>query len=398
MAMAYLAIPVHAQTVSISNLQYPHTIIVNKQLTVSFTVSYSGASHEEFLAIFIWNPQNFLANGYLVSSNPQTCKAPYSDEAICAFKPSSDQGSEDVVFSLPDTSVGTLSFDARAILGSMSTSCASVYNLCVDADSGDQPVTIFVSDKVTLAVSIPSQVSLTLDGIPQGSGVMSLRLLPGTHEISVPAMVQLDSTSRLVFIGWSDGSNQTTRAFDLEADTVITGNYVTQYLISAPSDSTLQAGWYDDAAVVQLSLSQTPLNEYRVLTGGFDGWFNNGRLVSKSPTASFIVDGPVNLTVRWNYLPYLSPFLIVFIVVAILYLSKEKALKMLKDSKKRKSRPKPAAVTSETQSHVDSALEDIPTRSYKPIETGEVKCRHCGAEVPPGRFICDKCGMPARYL
>jgi hypothetical protein len=44
-------------------------------------------------------------------------------------------------------------------------------------------------------------------------------------------------------------------------------------------------------------------------------------------------------------------------------------------------------------------FRDEPVVEDKPIQPKNVKkCRHCGAEVPPGRLICNKCGMPAGYL
>lgn len=104
---------------------------------------------------------------------------------------------------------------------------------------------ISLVDKFTFTVSIPSQVPVTLDGVQQGAGSASLQLSPGTHTVSVPDLVQIDSTSRLEFNGWSDGSTQTTRTFDLESDTEITATYTTQYLVNATNDSTVQSGWYD---------------------------------------------------------------------------------------------------------------------------------------------------------
>jgi len=327
-----LVAPLDAKTISISNLRYPSTIRIDKQLTVSFTISYSGANLSEYgVAAIITSPQQrnvTFAEGSLLSSSPDICQqvtlTTYS-EAGCYFKLTDTQGSENVTFSLADTSPGAFSFTARALLMSYSSSCSYMYNMCVDAEAGDQFFSISVINKITLTVNVPEQVSITLDGVPEiTSGSIAPQLSPGTHEISIADTVQIDPTSRLKFVGWSDRSRQLTRTFDLESDTEITANYVTQYYVSAGSDSTLEPGWYDSGTLVQLSVDQTQLwNSYRLFVGGFDGWYSSGgQLISKSQSASIEIQGPMSLGARWNYYPYLPPLLVVVIVGAMLYLSR----------------------------------------------------------------------------
>lgn len=343
----WLIVPVHgAEIISISNLQYPSTISVNKQLTVSYTVSYSGANltvaNGEYLGAGIFLPpqrtnngsspvffNSSLAEGFPLSSSPGDCEQPKGiingyNAADCFFRLTDTQGSENVAFSIADTSAGTFSFVARAFLMSYCGARGKYdYNMCVDADAVSQPLSISVLNKFTLTVNVPEQVSITLDSIPQTSpGPIAPELSPGTHEISVSDIVQLNSTSRLRFDGWSDGSRQLTRTLELKNDTEMTAIYVTQYYVSASSDSTLESGWYDSGTFVHFSVNQTQLwNSYRVLTGGFDGWYSGGgQLISKSQSNSIKIDGPVSLVARWNYYPYFPPLLIVAIVGGILYL------------------------------------------------------------------------------
>lgn len=347
-AYAWLLVPVHgAQTISISNLQYPSTISVNKPLTVSYMISYSGANLSEYqngeyigagIALSTQPPNNhssfvfssyFFAEGFPVSSSPEDCEqlkgmATENNTAACFFRLTDTQGSENVTFSLTDNSTGTFSFIARAVLMSYGGKiCSNDYNMCVDAEATGQPFSISVLNRFTLTVNVPEQVSITLDSIQQTSpGSIAPQLSPGTHEISIPNIVQLNSTSRLKFDGWSDGSNQSTRTFDLERDSGMTAIYVTQYYVSARSDSTLESGWYDSGTLVEFGVNQTQLwNNYRVITGGFDGWYSNGgQLISESQSSSIKIDGPVSLVARWNYYPYFPPLIILIIVGGILYL------------------------------------------------------------------------------
>jgi predicted GH43/DUF377 family glycosyl hydrolase/predicted RNA-binding Zn-ribbon protein involved in translation (DUF1610 family) len=249
----------------------------------------------------------------------------------------------------------------------------------------------------TLGVSVPDQVSVTLDGTQESAGSTSLQLSPGVHTISVPNMVQIDSTSRLKFNGWSDGSTQLTRTLDVESDTQLSVTYVTQYLVNATTDSTLQSGWYDQGTVLQLNVTNQLLNSYRLFTGGFDGWYNNGQLVSKSPSASLTVDGPVNLTDSWNYLPYLPPVLIVVIVAVILFLARRGTIpisrKMPQDkrSKRTRSKSKVEAVTSKPEKQVAHTAE---VKEAVPISVAKTTmyCPQCGAVISRDSKFCKECG------
>ena len=399
-------VPVYAQTISISNLQYPSAIVVNKQLTVSFTISYSGANSQDYVAAGIFlSPQSSYANGNVISSTPQTCQPDTTNsyDAFCQFKAGDNQGSEDVVFSLSDTSTGTSSFYVIAILRYSSTACSSTSNLCVDAYSGNEPFSVSIIDKFTLSISAPSQVMVTLDGVQQGAGSTALQLSPGMHSISVPDIVQLDSTSRLKFNGWSDGSTQLTRIFDLESDTDIAATYLTQYLVNATSDSTLQSGWYDQGTVLKLNVSNQLVNNYRLVLAGFDGWYNGAQLISKSPSASLAVEGPVTLSARWNYLPYLPPMLIIVAVAAVLFFARRGSipaprlpeLKMFSRKRTRKrtkrSKPKVETVAPEPESQVAQTAVVKEVKPPKPAKT-TMYCTQCGAVISRDSKFCKECG------
>ena len=238
-------------------------------------------------------------------------------------------------------------------------------------------------------ISAPSQVMVTLDGVQQGAGSIAVQLSPGMHSISVPDIVQLDSTSRLKFNGWSDGSTQLTRIFDLESDTDIAATYLTQYLVNATSDSTLQSGWYDQGTVLKLNVSNQLVNNYRLVLAGFDGWYNGAQLISKSPSASLAVEGPVTLSARWNYLPYLPPMLIIVAVAAVLFFARRGSipaprlpeLKMFSRKRTRKrtkrSKPKVETVAPEPESQVAQTAVVKEAKPPKPAMT-IMYCNQCG--------------------
>ena len=322
----YFVVPVYAQIVTVSNLHYSSTSVLGKQATVSFTVNYGGASAGDYLIISVWDVNaNNYASGSTINSYPDSCPqitGTYSWAAGCAYALSNlqaapDYATETVSFALAMNSVGTYQFSPLAAIEDTS------FNVLASSPTTQNEFSISVLDKFTLTVSLPSQVPLTLDGVQQGAGSTNLQLSPRAHEMSVPDIVQLDSTSRLKFNGWSDGSNQTMRTFDLESDTEIVATYVTQYFVTSTTDSTLQSGWYDQGTVLQFTVDNRPLvNKYRLFVGGFDGWYNMGQLRANSPTTSLTIDGPINLSDRWNYLPYFPPVLIVVIVAAILLLAR----------------------------------------------------------------------------
>jgi len=303
------------EAMSISNLQYTSKIAVNKPLTVSFKISYFDGNYYDYLVTGITSSASF-ANGYVVSSSPQSCQpsthAPYNNEAYCYFQLSAAQGSENVEFSLSGLPPGTYSFNARAILAYFSSACSSNDDVCIDADSGPTPFSFSVVNQFALTVNAPDQVPVTIDDAEQGTGTISQQLFPGLHSISVPDTVSINSISRLAFVGWSDGSNETTRMFVLGGNSKISANYVIQYLVSATTDSTVPPGWYDSGTVVQFSVNQAKwLNRYCTFLGGFGGWYNNGQLISKPNAATITINGPVNLTAKWNYLPsYLTILLL----------------------------------------------------------------------------------------
>ena len=118
-------------TVSISNFQYPTTVLLGQQTIVSFTVSFSGFTPGvTYLIVGVPNADGSnWASGSVVSSSPDNCPEPTEQDrglAVCFYQPVESQGSENLVFSLTVNSVGTFSsYGAEAEPALRSNSCSS---------------------------------------------------------------------------------------------------------------------------------------------------------------------------------------------------------------------------------------------------------------------------------
>ena len=118
-------------TVTISNFQYPTTVLLDQQAIVSFTVSFSGFTPGvTYLVVGVQNADGSnWASGSIVSSTPDNCPEPTEQDrglAVCFYQPVQSQGSENLAFSLTVTSTGTFSsYGAEAEPALRSTSCSS---------------------------------------------------------------------------------------------------------------------------------------------------------------------------------------------------------------------------------------------------------------------------------
>jgi hypothetical protein len=394
----YLVVPVYAQTISVSNPIYPSRAVLGKDVDVSFTVNWSGVPTDDSILAGVADVSHeYWVNGSMVSSSSNICQANTKHNwADCYILSPGSDGSSTIGFSLDIGQTGLYSYITYA---EILYSCSS--GVCGYANSESSTFSILVIEQFTLTVGVPSQVQLNLDGVPQSAGSFALQLSPGVHAMSVPDIVQIDSTSRLRFNGWSDGSNQTTRTFDLESDTELAATYVTQYLVTATVDSTLQSGWYDQGTVAEFTVNNTQLGtSYGLLVGGFDGWYKNGQLLSKSPSASITINGPVSLNDKWNYLPYLPPLLIVVIVGVILFFrgnippQRLPELKMPRPKRSRirtrRSKPKVETVTPQPETQV----AQTKVKEVKPAKTAKtiMYCNQCGAAISRDSKFCKECG------
>lgn len=181
---------------------------------------------------------------------------------------------------------------------------------------------------VALKVTVPASVAVSIDGVQQPPGPAVVGVTLGEHNISVPALVQVDPTTRLMFNHWPDGSTDTNRTIFITSDANVTVTYVTQNLltIAGPQATSTGAGWYNDGETATFSVAPTepmagPLGNF----GGkmkFQGWYENGQLLTSSTTGTIAMNQPHTITAVWQT-DYSEPALIltgIVIIIALAYL------------------------------------------------------------------------------
>lgn len=188
---------------------------------------------------------------------------------------------------------------------------------------------------VTIKISRTASLSVVL-GVPDvvvsfdntsvktsSDGYAQMTLLLGSnHVVSVPPLVELQNSTRLVFGGWSDRSNQSQRAVLLDGDSKLVGSYQVQYLLhenSIVSDYS-HSFWYDSGANVSLHVEPS-VSGFLGLRYVFRGW--SGDLGSTSTSVSLIMDKPkvVNADFVVDYSPLVIPIILVIGIVGGIFLA-----------------------------------------------------------------------------
>jgi hypothetical protein len=181
---------------------------------------------------------------------------------------------------------------------------------------------------LALKVTVPASVAVSVDGVQQPPGPAVVRVVLGEHNISVPALVQIDPTTRLMFDHWPDGATDTNRTILITSDANITVTYVTQNLltIAGPQATSTGAGWYNEGETATFSVAPTePVAGLLGNFGGkmkFQGWYENGQQLTSSTTGTISMNRPHTITAVWQA-DYSEPALIltgIVIIFALAYL------------------------------------------------------------------------------
>ena len=123
------------------------------------------------------------------------------------------------------------------------------------------------------------------------------------YTLTLPRMVEWGNSTRLVFVEWTDGSNQTSRTLLLDGDVKVGASYRTQYLLRVNSalPNYSYAKWYDANSNVTLqAINTTPMSGPLELLGlrySFLGW--SGDVNSPSFSISLTLNSPK--TINANY-------------------------------------------------------------------------------------------------
>jgi len=158
---------------------------------------------------------------------------------------------------------------------------------------------------LVLTVDLPAGVTASINGIQQAPGPASVEVAMGQSNITIPQLVQLNGSSRLSFDHWSDGYPTAARNIIVTNTTTLQAIYVTQNLLTlVGSQGNSTSGLYDANTTATYSA-----NQYQPMSGplatlgarlSFEGWYENGQLLTNSPTGTISMDKPHTLTAVWQ--------------------------------------------------------------------------------------------------
>ena len=383
-----IAVPeAHARpSTSISDLQYPRRVVLSASalaegIPVTFTVSWAGAFAGYYLDLSIWDyaAQTFAKGGADMSScAPASSLGTFSADAVCVISNIRGSGQEMVKLLVQLRSPGNHRLGAMAVLfdsyGNLRTESWSTQDFSVEA-----------TNTLQLTVSVPTGVSVTVDGTAETSyaGSVSISLLPGAHQILVPDMVPIDDMIRLRFDRWADGATGTSRFATLNDDAQFEVIYVKQFrlAVSSPYGNSTGSGWYDEGATASFSVvTPQPMSGIYGLLGGkyvFDHW--SGDSAATAPTASLIMDKPGTVKAEWRT-DYTMPYIVIGAIAAAV------AIVVLLLVMRKRRRPETAAATVPAQPIPQASIAAPP-----PV-TADKFCMNCGASLPAHATFCNKCG------
>ena len=170
------------------------------------------------------------------------------------------------------------------------------------------PFQIDITPAPLLFVKVPSTVAVSVDGASMPPGpIDGAPLTVGQHALSVPNIVAVNNDTRLKFDRWSDGLTSPNRTALAESDIGLEAAYVTQHpLILDSSIGTISGGgWYDSNASATVSVTPTylPMDGPLGMFGSriaFQGWYENGNMITSSPTDTISMNQAHMLTASWQ--------------------------------------------------------------------------------------------------
>jgi len=320
---------VHAQTTTISELQYQNQVVAGRldPLVVRATVTYAESKPGYFLAVGIVDegfapPKAVLG---IVSSSPDICVNQQMLQALCIIRLPSSSGTEHLEFK-----IGGILEERRTPNDwhlNMMAVLLNSNNTVIEGSRSSHPFTITFA-QIVLTVTVPAAVSVTVDGVKQPSGEIAFPVSAGEHSLELPALVEVDNMTRLKFDSWSDGLTLANRTIWLNSSESVEATYATQYrlVLTGGPVTAVGEGWYDQGSPAAFSVPASgSISGLLGLLGGkasFQGWYENGELVTDSPTGTISMSRPHTLVAQWQ-IDYSMPISIIAgiaIVVSLVYL------------------------------------------------------------------------------
>lgn len=278
----------------------------------------------------------------------------------------------------------------------------------IAAGSGGEKVengAVVWTSQVVLTIQLPTTVHAVVDGVDHGAGSVQLLLPSGLHIISVPAIVQVDNSTRLRFSGWNDGLSVADRTVYLDSDMALQASYVRQYLVTMDSGLIApRSDWGDEGSLVQFSVpsSTKPMSGLFGLLGGdwvFTGWYEGNTLLTRSISGSISVYSPHALKAHWQA-DYTRPIMIlgsvaVLTVIGLLFYARRRPSSS-RDSFGPESRIEEVS-TERTGDRRFGSFSPSSSQAPQPIQE-TIQCLCCGAKIARISKFCNECGHAVRHL
>jgi len=295
------------QSTSIHNLVFLSATVAGSQdpIPVTTTVYYNNTAPGYQLVVAVLNvfvsPQTIVPGIVISSTDP--CLNQGEVRAICVIKVPAASGIEQIGFQ-----IGGIFGGKRGPGSWLLNITSAILDGQGNLVSGSASSTLFSVDltPVTLTVVAPGAVVVSVDGIQQLPGPVEVGVALGGNNITVPALVQVGPSTRFRFDHWSDGSLGTIHTIIVTGNESVEAVYVTQNLLTivGAGENATGAGWYDADTVAAFSA-----NQYAPITGvlgamgvrsAFQGWYENGQLITNSPDGTISMDKPHTLTGVWQ--------------------------------------------------------------------------------------------------
>ncbi len=300
---------VHAQTTNIVTLLAPIHVPVTSQNPVSVyaNVSYSGAGANYMLVIGVLdqNKTQPTAVPFVVVASPYPCTNELGVNGVCAVRLQNPSGNE------------YLDIKLGGILGNKTTGIWHLaFSVILLDEKGNEvqdslrsiPFQIAVTPTPLLFVKVPSAVSVSVDGVTKPSGsIDGVPITVGQHMLSVPSLLNANNSTRLKFDHWSDGSTSPNRSALAQSDVGLEAFYVAQHPLILNSSLGVPSGtdWYDSnsSATFSVTPSYVPMSGFMGMLGAriaFQGWYENGNLITSSSTGTIFISQAHTLTASWQ--------------------------------------------------------------------------------------------------
>jgi hypothetical protein len=266
-------------------------------------------------------PSNIVPG--ITTSSPDQCANPSVLTALCTIQTNNSQGVEHLEFKIggilgDSLGVGNWNLNITAALTTSN-------NTLVRNSGSTISFNIAVSPMI-LTVKVPAGVAASIDGVKQPPGPALVPISAGSHNMTVPLMVEFNNETRLKFGRWSDGIAIPNRTVKISASRTYEAIYVKQYRlrINGQANSAVGQGWYDVGSDATISVADTePMIGILGSLGGklrFQAWYEENKLLTNSSVGMVVMDRPHTLTILWQA-DYTTPLTYLAVIVAVLILA-----------------------------------------------------------------------------